>query len=92
MSTGAYLVVLPDCERKDADGRPVDLDHLENFGFVWLSPGMAVVVSALGRSKVYHGVKRQLSGDAPLLVAPLADAPKFKGLAEGATAWVRENF
>jgi predicted DNA-binding transcriptional regulator AlpA len=91
MGDTAYLIVLPGCADSDAPPDDVELSVLESPQSVWLSPSMAIAVTGLSRSMVYHRVKRQLPDDAPLLVAPLADAPKFKGLAEGTTKWVRQN-
>ncbi|MEH6664480.1 MAG: hypothetical protein V7678_06485 [Brevundimonas sp.] len=54
-----------------------------------LADGLYLVVSALTRSRLYHRIKRQLPSDAALLVAPLADAPKFRGMAPGALAFTR---
>ena len=56
-----------------------------------LSPGLFMVNSARSRSKLYHAIKHQLPEDAALCVAPLADEPKFKGMAEGALAWLRRG-
>ncbi|GAD58472.1 MULTISPECIES: hypothetical protein [Brevundimonas] len=47
------------------------------------------MVSALSRSRLYHRIKRQLPPDTAFLVAPLADAPKFKGMASGALTFTR---
>lgn len=54
-----------------------------------LSDGLYLILSALPRSRLYHGIKRQLGPDPALLVAPLADAPKFRGMAPGALAFTR---
>ena len=54
-----------------------------------LAPGLLIVDSELTRSKLYHQVKWALPRGTALLVAPLADAPKFKGMEEGALKWVR---
>jgi hypothetical protein len=40
-------------------------------------------------SRLYHAIKYQLPPDTALMVAPLAEAPKFKGMAEGALKWLR---
>lgn len=58
---------------------------------VELRPGLYLVDTEATRSRLYHDVKHQLPTDTPLLVAPLADAPKFKGMASGALAWVRDG-
>ncbi len=56
-----------------------------------LEPGLFMVRSERSLSKLYHAVKRQLPRDTALLVAPLAGAPKFKGMAPGALAWLRDG-
>ena len=53
------------------------------------APGVYCIASELSRSKLYHRIKWQLPDDTSLLVAPLADVPKFKGMDEGALAWLR---
>lgn len=54
-----------------------------------LRPGLWLIDSDLTRSRLYHRIKWALPGDTALLVAPLEDTPKFKGLSEGALKWVR---
>lgn len=54
-----------------------------------LQPGLLLVTSDLSRSKLYHRIKWALPGDTALLVAPLADDPKMKGMAAGALNWLR---
>ena len=56
-----------------------------------LRPGLLLLDSTATRSVVYHAVKHQLPEGTALLVAPLADAPKMKGMAEGTTAWLRHR-
>lgn len=53
-----------------------------------LAPGLHLVASTLTRSQLYHRIKREVA-PGRLLVAPLADAPKFKGMAPGALRWLR---
>jgi len=53
-----------------------------------LDDGLFLVRSDRTRSQLYHDVKRRTRPQ-KLLVAPLADAPKFMGMAEGALKWVR---
>ena len=57
---------------------------------VELAPGLYLTESARTRSQVYHAIKRRFS-PRRLLVAPLADDPKFKGMAPGALAWLRSR-
>ena len=56
-----------------------------------LRPGLTLIVSPHSRSRVYHGLKDLMPSDAALLVAPLADVPKFKNMAPGALAWARQH-
>ena len=56
-----------------------------------LQPDLYLIETGLTRSKLYHRIKWQLPDGTPLLVAPLADDPKFKGMADGALKWVRER-
>jgi hypothetical protein len=75
-----YLVHIPDASEPDLAG----------FGDSFeLHRGLHLIDSDLSRSRLYHEVKWQLPEGTALLVAPLADRPKFKGMAPGATAWLR---
>lgn len=58
---------------------------------VLLRPGLLLLDSAATRSVVYHALKHHLPEDTSLLVAPLADAPKMKGMSPGATTWLRHR-
>lgn len=73
----------------------VDSDGLEDVpdgpwtdGFV-LRPGLLLLRSPHTRSDVYHALKYAVPAGRSVLVAPLADAPKFKGMTAGAAAWLR---
>ena len=55
---------------------------------VELAPGLYLTESARTRSQVYHAIKWRYS-PGRLLVAPLADDPKFKGMRPGVLAWLR---
>lgn len=73
----------------------IHIDHAADITFPGkqvciLADGLYLVVSALSRSRLYHRIKRQLPPDTAFLVAPLADAPKFKGMARGALTFTRE--
>ena len=57
-----------------------------------LNDGLYFVDSDESRSRLYHRIKRYLKKDAPLLVAPLDRAPKFKKLDDGALKWIRARF
>ncbi len=90
MTATAYLVVLPAQDNHDDPSDTVKLNGASIEGYCWLSEQMVIVMTDLSRSKLYHAVKRQFDDDRPLLVAPLSQAPKFKGLASGSTKWVRQ--
>ena len=57
---------------------------------VELAPGLYLTESDRSRSKVYHAIKWRLNRQ-KLLVAPLADDPKFKGMAPGVLASLRSR-
>ncbi len=70
----------------------IDRDSLDLEGEICaLNPRLFLVETGLSRSKLYHRIKWQLPEGTALLVAPLAAVPKFKGMAEGSTAWVRRR-
>ena len=56
--------------------------------YTQLTPSLFLVRSTLTRSGLYHAVKRRNAPTA-LLVAPLEEAPKFKGMNEGSLKWLR---
>ena len=56
-----------------------------------LSDGLFLVRSERTVSRLYHAIKYQLPEGTSLIVAPLADRPKFKGMAKGAFSWVRQE-
>lgn len=56
-------------------------------GFV-LRSGLLLLRSDDSRSAVYHAVKWSLPEGRAVVVAPLADAPKAKGVAPGLRAWL----
>ncbi len=55
------------------------------------APGLLLVESTDTLSRVYHELKWSLPDDNPLLVAPLAERPKLKGLAQGTQTWLRDR-
>jgi hypothetical protein len=80
----AYLAYLPDAP---------DIEALEIDGAVFaMDDRVLLIETGLTRSRLYHALKRQLPDGAALLVAPLADAPKFKGMADGALKAARGLF
>ena len=54
-----------------------------------LCPGLTLVDSPLDLSPLYHQVKWSLPSESALLVAPLAEVPKFKLMGRGALNWIR---
>jgi hypothetical protein len=58
---------------------------------VVLRPGLVLMDADASRSEVYHALKHLLPEGTPVLVAPLADAPKMSRMAEGTTAWVSDR-
>ncbi|MBO6719640.1 MAG: hypothetical protein JJ913_16915 [Rhizobiaceae bacterium] len=56
-----------------------------------LADGLLLIYSELSQSKLYHRIKWQLPDGTPLIVAELSQLPKFKGMAEGSTAWIRDR-
>ncbi len=73
----------------DTDGQVVgDLDEGPWLDVFALRDGLVLIDSVESRSEVYHAVKRRIPDGAALVVAPLADDPKFKGMAAGARAWL----
>ena len=84
----------PDNDDEDRQAYLVHIDHAVDITFpakqvCELADGLYLVVSALTRSRLYHRIKRQLPPGTAFLVAPLADAPKFKGMSRGALAFTR---
>ena len=55
------------------------------------APGLLLVESGDTLSRVYHELKWSLPDDSPLLVVPLAERPKLKGLAPGTQTWLRDR-
>ena len=79
---------------EDRQAYLVHIDHAADITFpatrvCRLADGLYLAVSALTRSRLYHRIKRQLPPDTAFLVAPLSDAPKFKGMSRGALAFTR---
>ncbi|MCZ4297124.1 hypothetical protein [Henriciella marina] len=66
------------------------LNPREFAGLRQLDEGLYLLRSDASRSKVYHAIKYAALPDS-LLVAPLEDAPKFKGMRDGALKWLRAN-
>jgi hypothetical protein len=73
-------------------GQPIDgpIDGPWSDVFA-LEAQLVLIESEQSRSRVYHALKDLLPAGAPLLVQAIHDPPKFKGLAPGATAWLRSH-
>lgn len=71
--TGLYLVFVPGLSLG-----PGDVE-----GWARLSDGLYLIRTDQTRSQLYHSIKRR-HDPARLLVAPLSDLPKFKGMRAGA--------
>jgi hypothetical protein len=54
--------------------------------------GLAFVDSDDTLSQVYHALKWSLPDGVALVVSPVADLPKAKGLAPGTNSWLRARF
>lgn len=52
-------------------------------------PGLLLAESDDTVSRVYHEVKALVSADCALVVAPVHERPKGRGLTEGTVAWLR---
>lgn len=67
-----------------------DLSQRAEQDMVRLGEGAYLCTTTRNRSRLYHALKRQYQ-PTRLLVAPLADAPKFKGMEAGVLSWLREH-
>ena len=71
------------------EGRTIDPETLLALDRFELRPGLMLVDSGLTLSRLYHRIKWSLPAGTPLLVAPLAEPPKFKLMEAGALSWAR---
>ena len=55
------------------------------------APGLLLVDSDDTLSRVHHELKWSLPDDSPLLVVPISERPKLKGLESGTQAWLRDR-
>ena len=53
--------------------------------------GLLVVETEETLSRVFHEIKWLLPGDCPLLVAPVVERPKARGVTEGTVSWLRRR-
>lgn len=56
-----------------------------------VAPGLVAVDSSETLSAVYHAIKWSLSEEASLIVVPVHQTPKSRGMAAGITTWLRER-
>ena len=56
-----------------------------------VGPGLLLIESTEPLSPVYHALKWSLPDDAAIVVVPLHETPKLRGLAPGTTTWLRER-
>lgn len=71
-----------------------ELDPMRDLAGPWreivvAAGGLACVDSDDTLSRVYHALKWSLPDGVALIVAPVAELPKAKGLAPGTNSWLR---
>lgn len=54
-----------------------------------IAPGLLLVESNESLSTVYHALKWSLADGTALIVSPVHQTPKSRGMAPGTTAWLR---
>ena len=54
-----------------------------------VAPGLLALDSTESLSAVYHALKWSLPDEASLIVVPLHQTPKSRGMAPGTTSWLR---
>lgn len=54
-------------------------------------PGLLVVETGETVSRVFHEIKWLLPDDCALLVAPVGERPKARGVTPGTVSWLRER-
>ena len=55
------------------------------------APDLLLISSGDTLSRVYHQLKWALPEHSALIVAPLAQVPKLKGLPQGTLSWLRDR-
>ncbi|WP_205744808.1 hypothetical protein [Yimella sp. RIT 621] len=73
-----------------------DLADLADLEGPWheamlIAPGLIAVNSTESLSAVYHAIKWSLRREASLIVVPVHQMPKSRGMAAGTTTWLRER-
>lgn len=56
-----------------------------------IAPGLLLFESTESLSVVYHNLKWSLPDDAALIVTPVSQTPKSRGMAPGTTSWLRSR-
>ncbi len=56
-----------------------------------VAPGVLLVDSTESLSAVFHAIKWSLPEDAALIVSPVPQTPKSRGMAPGTTTWLRDR-
>jgi hypothetical protein len=56
-----------------------------------IAPGLLLIDSTETLSAVYHALKWSLPDESALIVSPVPQTPKSRGLAPGTTAWLRRR-
>jgi len=56
-----------------------------------VADGLLLLESTESLSAVYHALKWALPGEAALIVVPVPQTPKSRGMAPGTTTWLRER-
>lgn len=56
-----------------------------------VAPGLVLLESDERLSPVYHALKWSLPDGAALMVTPVVERPKLKGLNGGTTTWLRDR-
>jgi hypothetical protein len=56
-----------------------------------IAPGLVLLDSDETLSVVYHALKWSLADGSSLIVSPVPQTPKSRGMARGTTAWLRRR-
>lgn len=56
-----------------------------------IAPGLLLLESTESLSVVFHAVKWALPDDAALIVTPVPQTPKSRGMEPGTTTWLRDR-
>lgn len=56
-----------------------------------IAPGLLLLDSTETLSSVYHALKWALPDGSSLIVSPVQQTPKSRGMAPGTTAWLRRR-